>query len=88
MDQLVFGTILFTLLAFLFPTILAYYSLFALVSIPQLPPPTTYLFKMRLGVILIHASMETVLAFMNHFPLFALMLRAKDPWRLPGWSAV
>lgn len=21
---------------------------------------------------------------MNHFPLFALVLRAKDPWRLPG----
>jgi phosphatidylinositol N-acetylglucosaminyltransferase subunit Q len=39
---------------------------------------------MRLGVILVHASMETVLAFMNHFPLFALMLRAKDSWRLPG----
>lgn len=24
------------------------------------------------------------LAFMNHFPLFALVLRVKDPWRLPG----
>ncbi|KAJ7575968.1 N-acetylglucosaminyl transferase component-domain-containing protein [Mycena floridula] len=69
MDQLLFGTILFTLLAFLFPTVLAYYALFAL---------------MRLGTILIHACMETQLAFMNHFPLFALMLRAKDPWRLPG----
>jgi hypothetical protein len=31
-DQLLFGTILFTLLAFLFPTVLAYYALFALVS--------------------------------------------------------
>ncbi|GAW07542.1 Gpi1-domain-containing protein [Lentinula edodes] len=29
-DQLLFGTILFTLLAFLFPTVLAYYALFAL----------------------------------------------------------
>ncbi|KAG7085771.1 hypothetical protein E1B28_003312 [Marasmius oreades] len=68
-DQLLFGTILFTLLAFLFPTILVYYLLFAL---------------MRLGTILVQASLETQLAFMNHFPLFALMLRAKDPWRLPG----
>jgi phosphatidylinositol glycan class Q protein len=32
MDQLLFGTMLFTLLAFLFPTVLAYYSLFAIVS--------------------------------------------------------
>ncbi|KAK7045950.1 pig-Q [Paramarasmius palmivorus] len=68
-DQLLFGTILFTLLAFLFPTILAYYSLFAL---------------MRLGTIVVQATLETQLAFMNHFPLFALMLRVKDPWRLPG----
>lgn len=28
--------------------------------------------------------METVLAFFNHFPLFAIMLRIKDPHRLPG----
>ncbi|KAF8063501.1 N-acetylglucosaminyl transferase component-domain-containing protein [Lyophyllum atratum] len=69
LDQLLFGTILFTLLAFLFPTVLAYYALFAL---------------MRLGVLILQASLETLLAFMNHFPLFALMLRVKDPWRLPG----
>ncbi|KAG7442089.1 Gpi1-domain-containing protein [Guyanagaster necrorhizus] len=69
-DQLVFGTILFTLLAFLFPTILVYYSLFAL---------------MRLAIILVQACLETQLAFMNHFPLFALMLRVKDQWRLPGF---
>ncbi|KAJ7809698.1 N-acetylglucosaminyl transferase component-domain-containing protein [Mycena olivaceomarginata] len=68
-DQLLFGTILFTLLAFLFPTVLAYYALFAM---------------LRLGVILVNAALDTQLAFMNHFPLFALMLRAKDPWRLPG----
>ncbi|KAJ7199594.1 N-acetylglucosaminyl transferase component-domain-containing protein [Mycena pura] len=68
-DQLLFGTILFTLLAFLFPTVLAYYTLFAL---------------LRLGTILLNAALETQLAFMNHFPLFALMLRVKDPWRLSG----
>lgn len=28
--------------------------------------------------------METILAFFNHFPLFAIMLRIKDPHRLPG----
>lgn len=28
--------------------------------------------------------METILACLNHFPLFAIMLRIKDPDRLPG----
>ncbi len=32
-DQLLFGTILFTLMAFLFPTVVAYYILFTTVSI-------------------------------------------------------
>lgn len=31
LDQLLLGTILFTLLAFLFPTVLVYYALFAMV---------------------------------------------------------
>ncbi|KIY66393.1 Gpi1-domain-containing protein [Cylindrobasidium torrendii FP15055 ss-10] len=68
-DQLLFGTILFTLVAFLFPTVFAYYALFAV---------------MRFVTILLQATLETALAFMNHFPLFALMQRLKDPWRLPG----
>uniref|UniRef100_A0A8H8CFS1 Gpi1-domain-containing protein n=1 Tax=Psilocybe cubensis TaxID=181762 RepID=A0A8H8CFS1_PSICU len=68
-DQLLFGTILFTLLAFLFPTALVYYVLFA---------------ALRLATLLFQACIETLLAFMHHFPLFALMLRVKDPWRLSG----
>ncbi|KAF9039348.1 N-acetylglucosaminyl transferase component-domain-containing protein [Panaeolus papilionaceus] len=68
-DQLLFGTVLFTLIAFLFPTALVYYTLFA---------------GLRLATLLMQAGIETLLAFMNHFPLFALMLRAKDPRRLPG----
>lgn len=39
---------------------------------------------MRFVVLILQASMETLLALFNHFPLFALMLRVKDPWRLPG----
>lgn len=35
-------------------------------------------------MILIQASLEIQLAFMNHFPLFTLVLRLKDPWRIPG----
>ncbi|KAF8152279.1 hypothetical protein B0H34DRAFT_111436 [Crassisporium funariophilum] len=68
-DQLLFGTVLFTLLAFLFPTALVYYLLFA---------------GLRLATLLLQALLETLLAFMHHFPLFALMLRVKDPWRLSG----
>ncbi|KAM0792267.1 hypothetical protein ACM66B_004959 [Microbotryomycetes sp. NB124-2] len=68
-DQLLLGTILFTLATFLFPTVLVYYLAFA---------------ASRLGIVLLHAGLETILAFMNHFPLFAVMLRFKDPARLPG----
>ncbi|KTW29199.1 hypothetical protein T552_01155 [Pneumocystis carinii B80] len=68
-DQLVLGTILFTLFAFLFPTILAFYFTFA---------------SARMIIIFIKAILDTALTFTNHFPLFAIMLRIKDPFRLPG----
>lgn len=88
-DQLLFGTILFTLVTFLFPTILAYYALFAMVSkicIIDLSCSINRMYQLRLTIILTHALTEAVLAFINHFPLFALVLRVKDPWRLPGMS--
>ncbi|CAG8432878.1 4707_t:CDS:10 [Diversispora eburnea] len=69
LDQLLLGTILFTLLTFLFPTVVVYYATFAM---------------SRVAVIFLQAVMETLLAFLNHFPLFAFMLRFKDPERLPG----
>ncbi|CAO3622968.1 unnamed protein product [Cunninghamella echinulata] len=69
LDQLLLGTCLFTLLAFLFPTVLIYYLTFALG---------------RVSIIFLQAIMETLLAFFNHFPLFAIMLRIKDPDRVPG----
>ncbi|KAI7861319.1 N-acetylglucosaminyl transferase component-domain-containing protein [Spinellus fusiger] len=69
LDQLLLGTCLFTLLTFIFPTVIIYYLTFALG---------------RMGVIFLQAIMETLLAFFNHFPLFAIMLRIKDPERLPG----
>ncbi|KAG6379114.1 hypothetical protein JVT61DRAFT_11551 [Boletus reticuloceps] len=84
-DQLLLGTILFTLAAHLFPTILVYYTLFALVrSFSCHVTILSVLDQVRLGIIVLYASCETLLAFMNHFPLFALMLRSKDPQRLPG----
>lgn len=48
----------------------------------NLPPCSSA--QSRLGIIVLHAAMEAGLAFMNHFPLFAVMLRLKDPARLPG----
>ncbi|KAI0078166.1 Gpi1-domain-containing protein [Panus rudis PR-1116 ss-1] len=69
LDQLVLGTILFTLIAFLSPTVITYYALFALT---------------RFMIILAHALLDTVLVLMNHFPLFALLLRMKSPLRMPG----
>ena len=38
----------------------------------------------RLCVIVLHAVFDTSTALLNHFPLFALLLRVKDPLRLPG----
>ncbi|KAK9387153.1 N-acetylglucosaminyl transferase component-domain-containing protein [Lipomyces mesembrius] len=69
LDQLLIGTLLFTLLTFLLPTVLVFYLTFACA---------------RLGIIIINAMLESCLALLNHFPLFAIMLRLKDSKRLPG----
>lgn len=69
LDQLLLGTILFTLLFFLLPTVLVFYITFA---------------SARMAIISLKATLDTCLAVLNHFPLFALMLRLKDSRRLPG----
>ena len=69
LDQLLLGTILFTLQFFLLPTVFVFYLTFACA---------------RVGVIVLKAGLEIGLACLNHFPLFAVMLRIKDPGRLPG----
>ncbi|TQS37872.1 hypothetical protein Golomagni_01639 [Golovinomyces magnicellulatus] len=69
LDQLLLGTILFTLLFFLLPTVLVFYFTFA---------------SFRMAIISQKAILDTLLACLNHFPLFALMLRLKDSRRLPG----
>ena len=69
LDQLLVGTILFTLLSFLLPTVVVFYLNFALA---------------RMSIISLKAVFDTMLSCLNHFPLFALMLRVKDPRRLPG----
>jgi len=69
LDQLLLGTILFTLLVFLLPTVLVFYATFAVAHV---------------AIIALKAVLDTMLACLNHFPLFALMLKVKDPSRLPG----
>ncbi|KAF4622419.1 hypothetical protein D9613_009128 [Agrocybe pediades] len=69
MDQLLFGTVMFTLIAFLVPTAGVYYVFFAVI---------------RLITLLVQAALETLLALLHHFPLFAIMLRVKDRGRLSG----
>ncbi|THH13808.1 hypothetical protein EW146_g6450 [Bondarzewia mesenterica] len=69
LDQLLLGTILFTLFTFSLPTLLSYYVLFAM---------------FKLSIIAIGKSIQLLIALMNGFPLFASMLRVKDPARLPG----
>lgn len=69
LDQLLLGTILFTVLFFLLPTVIVFYLTFA---------------SARMLIICMKAALDTYLAFLNHFPLFALMLRVKDSSRLPG----
>jgi phosphatidylinositol glycan class Q protein len=69
LDQLLLGTILFTLLFFLLPTVAVFYATFA---------------GARIAIIALKAGLDTWLACLNHFPLFALMLRVKDSRRLPG----
>ncbi|WZH46238.1 Phosphatidylinositol glycan class Q [Fusarium acuminatum] len=69
LDQLLVGTILFTLLFFLLPTVAVFYLNFAIA---------------RMAIISLKAGFDTLLSCLNHFPLFALMLRIKDPRRLPG----
>lgn len=71
LDQLLLGTILFTLLFFLLPTVVVFYLTFALA---------------RMAIISLKAILDTALSCLNHFPLFALMLRIKDSQRLPGMS--
>jgi len=71
LDQLLLGTILFTLLTFLLPTVGVFYATFA---------------SARMGIIGLKGVFESLLAGLNHFPLFALMLRIKDSRRLPGRS--
>lgn len=67
--QLLLGTILFTVVLFLQPTIFAFYIVFTMV---------------RLAALAFVCLLCVALAFLNHFPLFPLLLRIKSPKRVPS----
>lgn len=69
LDQLLLGTILFTVLVFLFPTSFVYYLLF-------------YLLKHAVGAV--QAAARLAVSVLNHFPIFSLLLCLYDPTHLPG----
>jgi len=69
LDQLLLGTLLFTLLVFLFPTTFIYYLLFCI----------PYLF-----VGIVQAVIRMTVSLMNHFPISTLVLRILQPSHVPG----
>ncbi|KAK8861676.1 hypothetical protein IAR55_002499 [Kwoniella newhampshirensis] len=68
-DQLFLGTLLFTVSAFLFPTVLTYAALFGLIRS----------FSVAMQMLFGH-----IINALNAFPLFEIMLRLKEPSRLPA----
>ncbi|KAJ1777667.1 pig-Q [Coemansia sp. RSA 2167] len=69
LDQLLIGTILFTLLTYLFPTVLVYYLTFV---------------GRRLAVIMAQGLLEIMLGLLNHNPALYVALRVRDPRMFPG----
>ncbi|XAO26769.1 hypothetical protein I312_105610 [Cryptococcus bacillisporus CA1280] len=68
-DQLFLGTLLFTVSAFLFPTVLSYTTLFCLTR----------------GIIFIASGIfEVIRQGMNKFPLYELVIWVKEPSRVPA----
>jgi hypothetical protein len=73
MDQLLLGTLLFTVLVFLFPTTFVYYLLFFLV---------------HSAVCMIQGAVGVLVGEVNHFPIFAVLQRLVDARHLPGGVAL
>uniref|UniRef100_A0A7S4PED8 Uncharacterized protein n=1 Tax=Guillardia theta TaxID=55529 RepID=A0A7S4PED8_GUITH len=69
LDQLLLGTMLFTLLVFLFPTTFVYYLFF---------------FLLNFTVSVVQTAIRLIVSVLNHFPLFSVLLRLLDPSHLPG----
>ena len=72
-DRLFIGTLLFTIVLFLFPTVLLYYIVFA---------------SLRLLVLIIQSFLYGAVALLNSFPFFGLWLYFVKPERLPGMDVI
>jgi phosphatidylinositol glycan class Q protein len=70
LDQLLLGTILFTLVLFLSPTIIVYHALFASAKFAQ--------------EVLVGGILGAGVKSLNALPLFAVLLLIKDKQRVPG----
>lgn len=69
LDQLLMGVLFFIILIFLTPTIFSFYICYTFFQFVSM---------------LCEMAFESIIALVNHFPLFALLLRAKDRYRIPG----
>ena len=68
-DQLLLGTLLFTVIFFLLPTTFVFYLYFGV---------------LRLLVLCLYAALAFLTEGLNHFPLYALVLSLYDPKSLPS----
>lgn len=69
LDELLLGTLLFIILIFLMPTVLSFYTCYSV---------------LWMVTIYFHILLNSCIGLINHFPLFAFLLRTKDSRRLPG----
>jgi phosphatidylinositol glycan class Q protein len=68
-DQLLLGTLLFTVIFFLLPTTFVFYLYFGV---------------LRLLVLCLYAALAFLTEGLNHFPLYSLFLSLSDPKSLPS----
>jgi hypothetical protein len=85
-DQLFLGTLLFTVSTFLLPTVVTYAALFASVSYNISLYKVLAEYQIRLGLWSVDKVLEIMTNALNAFPLFEVLLRMKEPSRLPRSS--
>jgi phosphatidylinositol glycan class Q protein len=68
-DQLLLGTLLFTVLLFLLPTVAMYYLVFSL---------------LRTSVLAVHVMINISINLLARIPIYGLLIWLFDPLQLPG----
>ncbi|KAH3674510.1 hypothetical protein WICPIJ_009548 [Wickerhamomyces pijperi] len=69
LDEILLGILLFTVLLFLLPTVAAFYFSFTMA---------------QMGIMAVIATLEVTMSLMNHSPIFVILLRLKEPKRVPN----